>query len=258
MAPTYAWGKDGQSPIDMGNQSSSNTSSQPTKSGQDLSEQGTNTLARWLIALLRLCLFGALGVVIWLNIQPYIGMMTQLLGNQGRHPLVLFILGLPVIGWVLGLVRTVFLSILGILVWGLFQVMELMPSVMNSNSGIKKMIFGLSRQQHFTVNASDPPLLRQMKVRYNRKPQTWMRKAVLAASIAYLADLLFCLFYYPPIQGGMQNLTTFLLAPSADQIDVNNLALALVTLFSVEIAVWIFMWLLEGQNYLIGNEPRKQ
>lgn len=252
MATAYAWGNQGFNTPTAAQQN------YPTPTpNRDISEESTNTLARNLLTGLQLCLLAVLGLVIWLNIQPYIGMMNELLGNQGRHPLVIFIMSLPGIGWLLGFIKSIFLSVLGILLWGLFQIIELMPSIINSNNGLKNMLFGLSQHRRIQVNQGDPLLVKQMKVKYNCKPQTWMRKAVLAASVAYLVDFAFCLFYYPPINGGMQNLSTFLLAPSADQIDFRNLTLALVTLFSVELAVWIFMWMLEGKNYLLGERGQQ-
>ena len=250
----WQWGKQPQSdtrPHDT-NSSGTTSSNQSFYNQKPSNEEG---IRQGLISFLKLCLLVAVGVVMWLNVQPYIGMLTALLADQVGHPVVQFMLRLPLIGWVLDLISDIFLSVMGFFLWAGFQLVELMPSVLKSSSGLKRMIYGFMQVKAIAINNDDPAFVKNMKLEHNRKPMTWIWKAYVAAAIAYLIDFAFCILYYPPIQGGMQNIGIFLRAPSMDQIDFRNLALSIITLISVEVAVWLWMWVDEGKGYM-GKQPR--
>ena len=223
----------------------------PTAKPDHYQERGNNTL---LFSILKLSLLVGAGVTLWLNVQPYIGAMDVLLWGADRHPLIAFILNIPLIGWVLRAVQGISTSILGILIWAIFQILELVPSILVASSNIKNLIAGFQKTKALPVKDDDPLFIKRLKVQYNRKPIMWLRKARIASTVAYLIDFVFCCVYYPPLKGGIQNLGLFMQAATLADIDWRNLALAITTLFAVELIVWTFMWLDDGRMFMGGAD----
>ena len=214
-----------------------------------------------LILAIKVGLFAALFVVVWLNWQPYIGMMHALLAQEARNPLVRWVQwalsNIPILGglfrWLFSGIHSVFLYFLGILVWMFFQALELIPVMLENNTSLRNLIHGMLNFERLEIKESDTSEVKGLKRRYNNQPKRWLQQGYVIASIAYLADLVCCWVYYPPVQ----NLQLFLMSPSMDQVDWRNVGLAMLTLFSFEFAVWLIIYLDYGKKLLGINKMPK-
>lgn len=201
-----------------------------------------------IFRLLRLALFVTGGFVIWLNVMPYMDGVSKLLEGDGMHPLIQFLARVPVIGWMVNLLRSITASLIGIALWGVFQIIELLPLfLLGSQRNIRQVIVGLSQRRLIPMIDSDPEFIRKLKVKHNRLPATWLSNAKKAASLVYIVDAAFCLWYYPPLTTEVK---LWLMAPSMGDVDFKNLILAGATLIAVELVIACWLWLHNGQQFL--------
>jgi hypothetical protein len=229
----------------------------PTSSAAVANEQESDAAAkRWkrlLVFFIRLGSLAALAVITWINWQPYIGVVHYLLGPDSDHPMIRWIIwaltSLPLIGgifdFLFNAIRSVFLHFLGVLVWCLFQALELIPLMLSTDTSIKSMIYGFAHFKPITINDGDTVEVKRLKRKYNSKPKEWIWTANIIATMAYLGDALFCWIWYPPVK----NIKLFLIAPSMDQIDFRNLGLMLLTMFAFEGAIALWLFLIEGKRF---------
>lgn len=189
-----------------------------------------------LLKILKFCLLVGMGVFAFANIKPYIDIVGYLGSFFLSLPFMPLLLRLPLIGWFLttcgGLLQFVF----GTALWAILQIFELLPSVMLNNPTF--LIAVISAYRGFSKLAKesgDNRVIRKLKDRYNSLPTAWLETANHYKAVAYVADALLCLAFYPPIKGGWDNVGLFLIAPSMADIDWINALLALSSLFLVEV-----------------------
>ena len=220
------------------------------------SAQSKGDRKSFVIILLRIFLFVVGGFVIWLNIMPYMDGVTKLLDGAGMHPLIQFFARLPVIGWIINTLHSIATSLIGIALWGVFQLLELLPLLMmGSQKQIRQVIAGLSQIKSLPINNDDPEFIRRLTVKHNRLPAEWVSNAKKAASIVYIVDAAFCLWYYPPLK---TDLSLWLMAPSMSDVDFKNLILAAATLVAVELVVSCWLWLHNGRYFLGGGKTQHE
>jgi hypothetical protein len=189
-----------------------------------------------LLRILRFCLIVGIGMFALANVRPYIDIVGYLGAFFLSIPAVPLLLQLPLIGWVIGTGAGLMQSIFGFILWAILQIFELLPSIMMNNPGFLLAIISFYRSfRKLAPETGDNRLVRQLKAQYNALPTQWIETANHYRAIAYTVDALLCLAFYPPIKGGWGALQLFFIAPNLNDVDWANLAMALSSLFLVEV-----------------------
>jgi hypothetical protein len=203
-----------------------------------------SALGVFILNLVFSCMVIAAGLFIFLNIQPYIR-AVELLANQAlNYSLIQFVMSLPVIGWLLGTIASIATTIIGVALWGIFQFFELLPWILTRDADtLRSLIERIEEFEVLAVKPSDSPMVAALKERHNNIPIEWVAKATTYAAFAYAIDGLMNLACYPPIQGGLDAVSLWLLAPSLADVDWGNLITVVITLIAVEVIVRLWFWL---------------
>ncbi|MBD2055306.1 hypothetical protein H6F88_04580 [Oculatella sp. FACHB-28] len=196
-------------------------------------------IAYWLAA--------SVGIIIALfNVIPYERAVRYLFGRAIADSGILEIVSqVPVINAVVGVSAITAFWIIGIVFWGLLQMMELFEKFLRRNRAFMQYtIDDANSHQKYVIHEDDDPLLVAMKQFYNRLPLLTMRDARKAKLIAYTIDLCVCIWIYPPIEnGGPGELMIVLLTGQWSLIAWANVVALFATLFIVEIVVDILFWI---------------
>ncbi|MGF1514243.1 MAG: hypothetical protein ACFB5Z_11185 [Elainellaceae cyanobacterium] len=203
--------------------------------------QGTKNLP---VFLLKFGLLVGAGFCIWLNIQPYVGVAEMLLEGTVESRALDLLLSLPLIGGLVAKLGDFVITLVGVSIWAIFQILELMPTfLMGTRPMIRRVIDGFESVELLHIDANDLPFVAELKDKHNQMPFEWIRTSLLLATLAYIVDLVVCFSWFPPIKGGIERLGVVLAAPSPSDFDLRNVIFALVTLLAVEAIVWCWMWL---------------
>lgn len=197
-----------------------------------------------LIPKIKLALLATLAFFAFLNIQPYIRIVELMLESVTEWGLITFLAGLPLIGWVMNFLSGIGTSLLGVILWGIVQFFELLPALLKRNRPqIKLLIEGLERSAKLTPTDADDKMVQRLKQLYNTMPNRMINRAMWVAGAVYVVDFLLCIWTFPPLKGGIDRLSLFLMAPSWQDIDVKNALSCVVTLFAVEAIYHAYNWL---------------
>jgi hypothetical protein len=203
-------------------------------------ESGIDSGERRLINILLFMLLLGMGYFILSNILPYMGIVDRLFFQWQQTELFQWIARLWVVGWFVtgGLTLTKFL--LGGSLWGILQILELLPTVINNSPiFILQTLNFLNQFKTIKLSDKDSPIARRLKQRYNAIPGEHIEKANIARAIAYLLDGAICLAYYQPIEGGWKNLEIVFLG-GWDYVQWEQIFYILTTLFAIEVIYWIY------------------
>lgn len=203
-----------------------------------------SALLVFILNLVFACMIVAAGLFIFLNIQPYIK-GVELLANQAlNYSLISFVMSLPVIGWLIGMVASIATTLIGVALWGIFQFFELLPWILTRDADtLRSLIERIEQFNVLPVKPSDTPMVAALKERHNNIPIEWIAKATFYAAIAYTIDGVMNLITYPPIKGGLNAVSLWLLAPGLNDIDWGNVITVVITLIAVEVIVKLWHWL---------------
>lgn len=203
------------------------------RGGKPKSTMGTkNPLAfqilYWLLIL-------AIIFFAYLNINPYKVAVEMVLGGIDNSGFTSLLLKLPVLGAIVTAIAASVYWILGCLLWGAIQILEVAPMLLERDQKyMGHLIAEVESYERHEVSDNDDPLLGQMKRAYNALPVKHYKDFKQLAFFAYTVDFLICFAVYPPVQGGLSKLFFVLLSGQFGLIDWKNVALAVVTLFAIE------------------------
>jgi hypothetical protein len=198
---------------------------------------------RMMIKIIQFCLLMVIGSFAIQNIKPYIA-IAEWLGDGISLPVIEALSKMPVISIVMGLGKGTLAFICGVLIWGLLQGMQMLPTIiLDDPEALLVLMSWVYAFKQIAYRDSDSPLLRQLKDQFNSIPVQWIESMQVAKAIAYLIDGFLCFGFYPPLIGGYDRLGVFLTAPSLNDIDFRNLLAALITMFAVEVLYKIWKML---------------
>jgi hypothetical protein len=173
-----------------------------------------------------------------LNISPYVVAVGAL--STPIRGLLLSDLGRS-LDWVNALGLTVQWAI-ATLIWGAIQVTEVLPLILLEDDRFLEALISVgSGGRKYVIDAGDDPLLNSLKKLYNRIPLKLIRNLYVAQVFTYTVDFLIVLSVYPPAPSASLFLK-YLLTGAWGAVDWGNVALAAVTLFSVEVIVLALLW----------------
>jgi hypothetical protein len=223
-------------------QNPGNTNDTPRRTANN--HFGSNSENRWFLHLIY-WLAACVGVLFAVfNIIPYEKAVRFLFGAAIADSGILEIISqIPLINAVVGVSAVMSFWIMGFILWGFLQTMELFEKFLKRNRAfVKTTIDDAVHHGQYAINDNDDPLLTGLKRLYNRMPLLTMRNARQAKLIAYTIDLLICITVYPPVDGGFSELMIVLLTMQWNLIDWSNVAALLATLFVVEWVVDFMFW----------------
>ena len=199
---------------------------------------------RWIFKLLWGATLVAAGALAFANMKPYINIVQHL----GLHFLDKFILsflaGLPIINAIaaagIGLVSLV----CGVALWAIFQIVETLPVILYNHAAfLEQVIADAEEGRKYTVKNYEDPTIRGLKEVYNKLPVAFLENLAKVRAVAYALDFCVCFWNYSPVKSGKFGDFFYVLATGQwNLIDWSNLLLALTTLFGVEIAVMLLLW----------------
>ena len=226
--------------LDKAKQWKSKPVSNPTEHGFETEvhnqESSSSNSSNKIIQFIRFCLFFAAGLLIFANIKPYIKIVTWLGTGLSDMPIVKQLSQYPIFNWAFSGGGVVMAFIAGFLLWGLLQGLQILPKIiLNDPEALLVLMAWVYRFKSIAHKQTDSALLRKLKQRFNNMPLEWIESLQQARAIAYIIDGILCFSFYPPIIGGYDRLSVFLVSPSISDLNLYNIAAALLTMFGIEI-----------------------
>lgn len=218
-----------------------------------------SALGVFILNLVFACMIIAAGLFIFLNIQPYIRAVEMLANQALNYSLINFVMSLPLIGWLLGMIASIATTLIGVALWGIFQFFELLPWILTRDADtLRSLIERVERFEVLSIKPSDSPMVAALKEQHNNIPLEWIAKATTYAAFAYAIDGIMNTVCYPPIQGGLDNVSLWLLAPSLSDIDWGNVITIVITLIAVEVIVKLWHWLRQVFGHMKQQQHEQQ
>jgi hypothetical protein len=201
-----------------------------------------------------LLLWGVAGVLIFMNLRPYIEVAQMIVPQLAKLDILSLLTQIPIIGalfsWVFGVVGTFTASIIAIVVWGLIQLAQVAPLVWRADLNIlNSSIQGVGRHRRFEVADGDSEALVKLKQMNNEAPDRFVKFWEKASLIAYIAELGICAFRFPPYVGGWDAIMNDFMVWSVDKFDWTNALLLIITMFGFEAIVRILLWFYQRRFY---------
>ncbi|MEH2190289.1 MAG: hypothetical protein V7K64_29655 [Nostoc sp.] len=204
---------------------------------------------------LRIAGWGAVGLGLWicyLNIGPYAYVVKVLSSRVIDTTLIQGFYAIPVLGKLFQAIGLVSHWGIGLLIWAVIQVCQILPILLKHNRRyMKNVLDEVTSGGVYQIGERDDPVVKQLKHLYNLLPLQSMRKARIYAKVSYGVDAVFCAIAYPPIPGGDIGQLFFVLVTGQwHLIDWGSVALMLITMFAIEILVNVALWWGETTKYL--------
>jgi hypothetical protein len=199
---------------------------------------------RWIFRLLWGATLVAAGAIAFANVKPYINIIRHL-GLQVLDKFILrTIANIPIVNALasagIGLVSLV----CGVALWSVFQVIEVLPVILYNHAGfLEEAITEAESGRKYQVKNDEDPTIRVLKETYNKLPVAFLENLGKVRAVAYVLDFLICFWSYSPVRSGLIGDFFYVLATGQwSKINWSNLLLALTTLFGVEVAVMLLLW----------------
>ncbi len=196
---------------------------------------------------LRLLYWGLVCAGLWfayLNIQPYERVVGLLSGKTLNGAFVYLISIIPVINGIAAIIGKGVTWILGTILWGVIQIIEVLPLVLyNNESFVQTVISSADSRSKYQLKDTDDPTLLMLKKVYNGLPTSVISNLEMLKVFTYTIDFLICITVYSPVLTGKFSDFFFILATGQwGKLDYTNLALALITLFAIEVIISLIIW----------------
>ena len=196
---------------------------------------------------LRLLYWGLVIAGIWfayLNIQPYERAVSFLGGKATSSAFTSLVAAIPIINGIAAIFSKSLSWILGAILWSVIQIIEVLPLILyNNEKFIEKIVSEADGRTRYQEKDNDDPALRMLKRTYNHLPISVVSNLEVLKIFTYTVDFLICLTVYSPVATGKISDLIFILATGQwGKLDYGNLALALVTLFAIEVIVALIIW----------------
>ncbi|MBM0745572.1 hypothetical protein JOY44_29570 (plasmid) [Phormidium sp. CLA17] len=177
------------------------------------------------------------------NVQPFQDFIVLLANRIDFTNLAEFLFALPGIGALFQAIARFFAIVLGILLYAIFQGLELAPYLYKRNpKRMRKIIEQWSAWARYRQSKNDGRAVSSLKRSYNNHPIRTYQTLCSTRNIVYVLELGICFITHPPVTDG--NLFTFLwylITFQVGKIDWINVALMFSVLFLVDRIVRIVL-----------------
>ncbi|MGI8502062.1 MAG: hypothetical protein ACR2LR_13125 [Hassallia sp.] len=180
----------------------------------------------------------------YLNIQPYEQAVRFLSGKVINQAFIYLVSVIPIVNGIANFLGRGVTWILGTLLWGVIQIIEVLPLILYSHEGfIQQVISDADSRIKYQAKETDDPTLAMLKRTYNALPVSLVSNLERLKIVTYTIDFLICITVYSPVASGkFSDFFWFIGSGQWNKLDYGNLALALVTLFAIEIVLSLIIW----------------
>lgn len=180
----------------------------------------------------------------YLNIQPYAVAVSFLSGKTINSAFLYLVSVIPIINGIAAFIGKGITWILGAVLWGVIQIIEVLPLILYNHEGFMKEVISSAESRHkYAVKEDDDPTLTMLKKTYNALPVSVVSNLEILKIITYTVDFLICTTVYSPVASGkFSDFFWVLITGQWGRLDYGNLALALLTLFAIEIIIALIIW----------------
>lgn len=221
-----------------GSKSSSSSSSAPNY------YNNSNAIPRtWFKVLWFLLLLSMVAVAV-LNIKPYVDAAQALGVTIVDAAFIRFISFIPIVNAIAQSLGIGVVWVIGTALWGVFQLIEVLPVILYNHPGfLQEVIQDAESQTKYAIKDNDDPTVAGLKRVYNKIPVAFLENLSKIRLAAYVADFCICFWKYSPVRSGkLTDFFYYIMTGQFQKIDTGNLVLALITLFGVEIALNLLLW----------------
>lgn len=213
-----------------------------TKSTQG-SASKTKVPTKWLRVLYWLLVVSGVYFA-FLNVAPYAKAVGFLGVKAVDEAFIRLVSIIPIVNGLASIFGMGITWILGFVLWGIVQIIELLPIVLYNHEGFMSTLIGQAdTRARYTEKETDDPTLKQMKRIYNAMPTSMIRNLERLRIATYVLDFLICFTVYSPVASGKITDFFWILGTGQwNQINYGNLLLAAITLFAVELIVSLIIW----------------
>ena len=211
----------------------------------DKPEQKEEEKEGWSPLLLVICiaLFLLLGLAIVWNVQPFMDIVILLADRIDFTNFAQFLFALPGIGGLFQWIAVSFAAALGIMLYSIFQGLELAPFLYKRDpKRMRRIIEHWATWAKYRTVKKDGRAVSSMKRSYNNHPIRTYQTLCSTRNIVYILELAICFITHPPVTDG--NLFTFLwylVTFQIGKIEWINVALMFSVLFLVDRVVRIVL-----------------
>lgn len=223
-----------------GSSGSSSSSGGNTRTSRGNSSSVPKT---WFRVLWFLILLSMLTIAI-VNIKPYVDAASALGVTIVDAAFIKFISWIPVVNWLASTLGVGVTWIIGTALWGTFQLIEVLPVILYNHPGfLQEVIQDSESHSQYAVKDNDEPTVAGLKRVYNKLPIAFLENLGKVRLVAYTIDFCICFWKYSPVASGkITDFFYYVMTGQFNKIDGGNLALALITLFGVEIGLNLLLW----------------
>ncbi|MBD2480315.1 MULTISPECIES: hypothetical protein [Nostocaceae] len=151
---------------------------------------------------------------------------------------------IPVINGIASIIGKGITWILGTILWGVIQIIEVLPLILYNNERfVQTVISSADGRSKYQLREDDDPSLKMLKRTYNALPTSVISNLETLKVFTYTIDFLICITVYSPVASGKFSDFFFVLSTGQwSKLDYVNLALAFITLFAIEVIVALIIW----------------
>ncbi|BBD59475.1 hypothetical protein NIES2109_22620 [Nostoc sp. HK-01] len=201
--------------------------------------------------LLYVLAIAAAGYFAFLNISPYVKAVHYLGGSLPDISIISWLTALPLIGWIFAIFGRLFPWIVGVVLWGVLQILQVAPILIKHDKEFMRAVLReYSLHGRYAPSQDDDRTQRAIKRALNAIPGASFKNIVYGCLFSYVVDTLICYASYPPVDGGIGKLLYVLITGQWQLINWGNVFLLSVTVFVVEVCVRGLLMLNQIRYYL--------
>lgn len=221
---------------------------------------GSNNVPKRWFQVLWFFLLLSMVVIAVVNIKPYVDAAQALGVTIVDATFIRLISVIPVVNAISSLLGVGVAWVIGTVLWGTFQIIELLPVIMYNHPGfLEEVIQSSETSAKYSIKEDEDPTVANLKKAYNKLPVSFLENLAKIRLVAYVIDFCICFWRYSPVASGrITDFFYFSITGQWQKINTNNLILALVTLFGVEIALQLLLWVSKlAFTAKRASEPRR-
>jgi hypothetical protein len=132
----------------------------------------------------------------YLNVNPYAQAASFILASISDNTLVQWFLSWPLIGPLLASLALAAHWIIGLIVWGVIQTIEVLPIILHHDRRFMRTVIAENgKAQRFAIAEDDSPTIRSLKKWYNLFPSLVVSKTRKWRKVTYAIDALICFWF---------------------------------------------------------------
>jgi hypothetical protein len=197
----------------------------------------------WFRVLWFLILLSMVTIAV-VNIKPYVDAAQALGVTIVDATFIKFISWIPIVNALASTLGIGVVWVIGAALWGMFQLVEVMPVILyNHPSFLHEVIQEAEQATKYAIKDNDDPTVANLKKVYNKLPVAFLENLSKIRLAAYVVDFCICFWRYSPVASGkITDFFYYVMTGQFSKINTNNLMLALITLFGVEIGLNLLLW----------------